>query len=106
MAITVTPIRRAPWTTTYQFKVDNGEIEGTPVALPAGINSLVLGPVNTESVPDPLTTRVIPLAAAACFASFDPSPLTFKKDPTDATQILIDVYVSDGVTLLIIDLCC
>jgi hypothetical protein len=53
-------------------------------------NSLVLTGFVPDFVVNGALTQALGTAGGSC--SYDPSTSTFEKDPSDATQVLIDVY--------------
>lgn len=72
--------------------------------LSPGKNSLVLtGVAPNDFIPDPLTTTVRPLGVAAvCTVSFDEPSLVI--DPSDTTQVLIDVYADSNTVSCVVEL--
>lgn len=69
----------------------------------SALNSLVLTGVAPEFIPDALVTVVRPVGGAA-FSSVSFNKASLVKDPTDATQVLIDVYTGAATTAIVIEL--
>lgn len=75
-------VRRSAPLVTYEWVV---------TGLTAGAkNSLVLGPVPPDFVPN--RCDVVPLGASLGSVCHDPSSVTFLKDSTDSTRVLVDIY--------------
>lgn len=92
MATSLTRVSESPAQAVYCYKTG---------ALTVGKNSFVLKGVPQGFVPNPDNFTIVPRTtssgqtAAAGYASIDQASLIV--DPTDATQILVDVYASSSI---------